>query len=129
MSTLKFMPSAEPTPSLRLRERTQPFQKITINRMPTLLYNQLEQRANRLNKSVAVYCRVVLEHAINHQSDYSGGLKNNYPHDSCYPKAINIPIADKTFLTDLFDWDPYGVCKRTLIALSILKKHLEVRTW
>jgi len=26
-------------------------------------------------------------------------------------------------------WDPYGVDKKNEIALSILKKHLEVRAW
>ena len=89
---------SEPQPILKLKKRKEPFQKITINRMPISIYNKLKQRASKLNKKVSVYCRVVLEHALEHRGDYTGPLKQSYPEDTCYPTAITIPILDSEFM-------------------------------
>jgi hypothetical protein len=47
----------------------------------------------------------------------------------CHNEAIHIPIRSKKIIEELFEWDPFGVGRRTEIAMSLLKKHLEVRDW
>ncbi|MGD2215919.1 MAG: hypothetical protein PVJ64_04160 [Gemmatimonadales bacterium] len=123
------MPREEPQPVLKLDIREKPYQKITINRMSLELYNQLKRRADKLNKTVPVYCRVVLEHAANYRQHYKGPLQSTYSEDAAHRSALTIPLKDREFLEELRAWDPYGVDMNTKIALSILKKHLEVRTW
>jgi len=123
------MSPREPAPNLKLKPREKPFQKITINSMPKSIYDLLKKRADRLNKAVPQYCRVVLEHAIENQENYTGPLKSNFPAHTCIPGAIHIPIVDKNFMGRLVKWDPYGVEKKNAIALSIIKKHLDVRSW
>lgn len=119
----------EPQPVLKLKPRKKPLQKITINRMPKSVYDPLHNRASKFSKKVPIYCRIVLEHAIENKEDYSGPLKKAYPEDICIPTAIHIPIVNKEFMEKLGEWDPYGVDKKNAIAMSILKKHLEVRKW
>ena len=119
----------EPQPQLKLESQETPHQKISISRMPISVYDPLNERANSLQKRVPNYCRIVLEHAVDHKEDYEGPLAHKYPENPCYHRAIHIPIVNKEFMNQLLEWDPFGQRQRTKIALSILRKHLETRKW
>jgi len=119
----------EPQPILKLDQQEKPLQKISISHMPLGLYNDLVARADRLGKKIPTYCRIILEHAIESPADYEGPYERDLQKDKGFSPAIHIPIKDKAFMRDLYEWDPYGHRKRTDIALSILRKHLEVRRW
>jgi hypothetical protein len=118
----------EPQPNLKLTPQEIPPQKINITHMPLRLYNELLIRANKLGKKVSIYCRIVLEHAVDHREHYNGVYESEMPIDS-FSSAIHVPVKNKEFMQTLLEWDPYGHRKRTDIALSILRKHLEVRKW
>jgi hypothetical protein len=120
---------AEPQPRLKLQPQEKPHQKISISHMPASLYKALERRARRVLKTVPNYCRVVLEHALEHKADYTGPLSEEHADGNSHEKAVHIPILNKKFMRELHDWDPYGLNQKTLIALSVLRRHLEVRTW
>lgn len=119
----------EPQPTLKLKDRGKPLQKITIPNMPVDLYKELNQRAKRYSRKVRDYCRIVLEHAMDHKADYKGPLVRNYNDEVSISEKIHVPLLDKDFKEGLVQWDPYGVKIQPLLVLSILKKHVEVRTW
>jgi hypothetical protein len=119
----------EPQPNLKLSSQEKPPQKISINNMPLSIHQALEERANKVQRKVSTYCRVVLEHAVTHQADYEGPLNGRYPASPAHNAPVHIPVKDKDFMKELYAWGPFGLSKRTEIALSILKKHLEVRSW
>ena len=119
----------EPQPILLLGEREQPYQKISVLDMPMELYTELNRRAQRFNKQLKDYCRVVLEHAIQHKDDYTGPIDKQYDERVAVNQRVHIPLVDKAFKQALVAWDPYGLKKQTAIVKSILKKHIEVRSW
>lgn len=119
----------DPLPNLRLAPQEKPNQKISVNRMPTSVYTLLAERAGKLNRKVSSYCRIVIEHALANRKDYEGPLTQGYTDNPCHNEAIHIPIQSKKIMDELFAWDPFGVGRRTEIAMSLLKKHLEVRNW
>lgn len=120
----------EPQPSLRLEPQDKPPQKININQMPLTLFEELEERAGLLGgKKVPQYCRIVLEHAIEHQSEYAGPYKKALLRPKVFSKPLHIPLKGRDFMQKLVDWDPYGQRMKTDIAISILRKHIEVRRW
>jgi len=119
----------EAIPNVKLAKQKLPLQKIVISHMPTSLYDELRRRAGRLNRRVNIYCRIVLEHAMTHKDDYTGLIGRDYDDQMRAARDVSIPVVDKAFLDALVAWDPYGVEKKTKIALGILKKHVEVRSW
>jgi hypothetical protein len=114
---------------VKLEKRQTPLQNITISRMPISVYEPLQKRASKLCQSVPVYCRIILEHALKHKDEYSGAYKTVYADSPCHSSAVTIPLLNKEFKVALKEWDPYGVEQYTKIALSIVKKHLEVKPW
>ncbi|HWB61965.1 MAG TPA: hypothetical protein VG603_00540 [Chitinophagales bacterium] len=120
---------SEPQPELMLSKQLTPKQKITLKRIPNELYLDLKTRANKLGKKVPTYCRIVLEHASKHRNDYKGKFRNAIDDEDKYAEEINIPISSKQFIKDLEKWNPFGDGKKSEIAINILRKHTEVRTW
>jgi hypothetical protein len=118
-----------PQPNLRLAPQEKPKQKISLYRMPTSVHTPLAERAGKLNRNVSSYCRIIIEHALANRKDYEGPLTTSYMDNPCHNEAIHIPIRSKKIIEELFAWDPFGVGRRTEIAMSLLKKHLEVRDW
>jgi len=121
--------SEEPQPMLKLKDRGKPLQKITIADMPVDLYKELKKRASRYNRKVTDYCRIVLEHAMEYKDDYKGPILRGYNDEVSISEKIHVPLIDKEFKENLVKWDPYGVRIQPRLVLSILKKHIEVRTW
>lgn len=122
------MSEEENQPILKLSPRKKPLQKITVKKMPQALFDKLKERASRFNKNVPVYCRIVLEHSLKHQSDYTGAF-SPVKEEPVHPDEVNIPILDQDFLVALKSWNPFGDDSKNKIALSLLKKHLDVRKW
>ena len=120
---------SEPQPNIKLKKRKKPLQKITITSMSVDMHKELQRRAAKYNKKVKDYCRIVLEHAIEHKNDYKGPINKTYNENVCVSDNIHIPLYDKEFKEELIEWDPYGVKFQPEIVKSLLKKHIEVRTW
>jgi len=121
--------SQEPQAELKLGPRERPLQRITINRMPQSLNKELAKRASRLSKSVPKYCRIVLEHALEYRKDYEGSLDRAWPDQPWVEKPVTVPVANRKFNERLKKWDPLGNGTLNDIAVALLKKHLEVRSW
>lgn len=119
----------EPQPNLRLSTRSKPHQKITVKKMPKEIHNLVKDRASDLGKKVPTYCRIVLEHSIDYKEEYKGKFTNRIKDESTYGTEINIPLESKEFLNHLVEWDPFGDEKKSDIALNIIRKHLEIRSW
>lgn len=115
-------------PKFAFEDREKPYQKVTIKKMPEGLYKELEKRAAAYTLSVPVYCRAVLECALDHQHLFAGPVK---PKGSIKPIAeeVNIPVKNKEFLNKFNNWRPYGHRVRSKMALAILSRHLEVMKW
>lgn len=116
-------------PNLKLLKRETPLQKISLNKIPKELYEKIESRADQLGKEVPVYCRIVLEHALENKNDYRGRHSTALRNSRTYGEVIHIPLQSLKFLENLEQWDPFGDGKKNKIALNILRKHLEVRSW
>ncbi len=116
-------------PKLKLAERETPLKKISLTNVPKEIYEELERRSDQLGKRIQVYCRIVLEHAMEYKNDYAGPNFRLLQDPRHYGEQIHIPIASSEFLDDLVRWDPFGDGKKNKIAINILRKHLEVRSW
>jgi hypothetical protein len=120
---------SSPEPNLKLSTRSKPHQKITIKKMPKEIYDLVKLRSDTLGKKIPTYCQIVLESAMEHQTEYKGKFKNPIKDDDTFGSEINIPLISKDFLKNLVAWDPFGDEKKSDIALNILRKHLEVHEW
>lgn len=116
-------------PTFPLPEREKPYQKITVKKMPEMLKDKLADRAKRMNKEIHEYCRIVIEHACHHQAEYAILITEGMMNGRFSPGEVSIPMQGKAFLEKLRKWDPFGDRDNSKIAVSLLTKHLEVRSW
>ncbi len=121
------MPS---NPNLKLKPRdSNPYARITIKRLPMGLLDQLRDRAQKMNKRLPIYCRIILEHAANHPSDYDKLITKGFAGEELISHEINIPVVNKQFLENLKDWDPFGDETANRIATTLLIKHFDEHDW
>ena len=98
--------------------------------MPKELFDELTTRSRNLNKKLPVYCRIILEHAMNTQGVYGGKPISSLDDGLNYASTeINIPVLNKKFLEAFKKWAPWGDEYANRTALAILTQHVEINEW